>query len=286
MSSEPRLPIDSELFWRNRLSDARLRGEIHRTIWDVDIQTWDAALESHRRLLFGLLAPTQRAIRLLDCGCGIGALVSLLPPWVEYTGVDVSPDLIEEAKARHPGRAGRFHRGNLRALPWSPGSFDVAICRGLEGAITANLGVEAWREMEREIVRVADRVVVLSYSRPTVANVYDSPRVRRVSCEGTMLAEGGKLVYRDGQDSTAEIFDISVDEGYRRRGVGRSLVDRLFAEFRSVFAFTRETNDGAKRFYRALGFTETPLPGFYRGEDALFFHRSSDAGIVSVDPLR
>lgn len=286
MNQEPRLPIDSELFWRDRLSSARVRGEIHRTIWDVDIATWDRTLESHRRLLAELLTPTTRAIRLLDCGCGIGSLVPILPAKVEYTGIDVSPDLIDEAKARNPGLATRFHQGNLRALPWSPGAFDVAVCRGLEGAITANLGVGAWREMEREIVRVADRVVVLSYSRPTVANVYDSPRVKRISSEGEMLAQGGRLVYRDGQDDTAEIFDIFVEEGYRGRGVGRELVDRLFAEFRSVFAFTRETNEGAMRFYRALGFSEVRVPGFYRGMDALFFHRSSDAGIVSVDPLR
>src|SRR6185295_4865256 len=45
---------------------------------------------------------------VLDVGCGLGALVEVLATLglrVDYTGIDVTPKMIDEARLRHPGVA-------------------------------------------------------------------------------------------------------------------------------------------------------------------------------------
>lgn len=286
MTDSHRLPVDSPEFWKTRLDQALERRELHRAVWDTDEDNWNRVNNRHRALLHSLLGGSVKRIRVLDCGCGIGTLIGLLPGEVVYRGVDISPELVTMARRLNPAFVDDLSVADLRALPYPDGAFDVAVCRSLEGMVIGNLGAGEWRKMEQEIHRVADRVILIGYATPNIAHVSDSPRVKRVKWQGEMVTHGGRLVYRDGQDDTAEIFDIFVEEGYRGRGVGRELVDRLLAEFRSVFAFTRETNEGAMRFYRALGFSEVRVPGFYRGMDALFYSKSADRGIVSVDPLR
>lgn len=49
--------------------------------------------------------------RMLDLGCGTGALADAVPPNVDYLGVDLQPWLIEHALAAHP--QGRFVTGDL-----------------------------------------------------------------------------------------------------------------------------------------------------------------------------
>ncbi len=74
---------------------------------------------------------------LLDVGCGFGDFKR----WIEsrecrldYTGIDLSPDLVEQARARHPD--GRFFIGDLFDLPDSEGRFDWVI---LSGALNEQL---------------------------------------------------------------------------------------------------------------------------------------------------
>jgi ribosomal protein S18 acetylase RimI-like enzyme len=60
------------------------------------------------------------------------------------------------------------------------------------------------------------------------------------------------------------LYEVSVAEGSRRRGVGRALLDRLLshcrgADFEEVFVLTDPANVPAVRLYRSAGgVTETP----------------------------
>lgn len=66
---------------------------------------------------------------LLDAGCGTGAVISLLRdkyPDKNYTGIDLSPKMIEVAKQKNSGV--NFICGDCEELPFSDGSFDVIIC--------------------------------------------------------------------------------------------------------------------------------------------------------------
>lgn len=71
-----------------------------------------------------------RPPRLLDVGCGPA---NLLDGWggppVEYHGVDLSPEMIAEARRRRPD--GRFQVGSATGLPLADGSMDVVVCLGV-----------------------------------------------------------------------------------------------------------------------------------------------------------
>jgi ribosomal protein S18 acetylase RimI-like enzyme len=81
----------------------------------------------------------------------------------------------------------------------------------------------------------------------------------------------GWLVYRLAPGGTAEIVEIEVESTYRRRGVGRELLDTMTAglpdDVVKVFAFTRATNYIAQDWYEALGFVRHDVTDFYGDDD-------------------
>ncbi len=67
---------------------------------------------------------------LLDCGCGTAPVISLLYekyPDKHYTGIDITPKMIEAAKAKNLSGT-RFVLGDCENLPFDENSFDVVIC--------------------------------------------------------------------------------------------------------------------------------------------------------------
>lgn len=67
---------------------------------------------------------------LLDCGCGTGPMISLLNevyPERHYTGIDLTPKMIEVAQRKQLPNA-EFLVGDCEELPFSDDSFDVVIC--------------------------------------------------------------------------------------------------------------------------------------------------------------
>jgi SAM-dependent methyltransferase len=69
--------------------------------------------------------------RVLDIGCGTGAIFQDVPTGVDYTGFDISEDYIEKARARFGARA-KFICGSVAEAPSLPaGSFDVAMAFGV-----------------------------------------------------------------------------------------------------------------------------------------------------------
>ena len=67
---------------------------------------------------------------LLDCGCGTAPMLTLLQkkyPEKHYTGIDLTPEMIEVAKAKNmPGV--ELIVGDCEKLPFPDSSFDVVIC--------------------------------------------------------------------------------------------------------------------------------------------------------------
>ncbi len=67
---------------------------------------------------------------LLDCGCGTGAMIALLhkkDPTKHYTGLDLTPRMIEVAKEKKL-KGVEFLVGDCEELPFEDESFDVVIC--------------------------------------------------------------------------------------------------------------------------------------------------------------
>ncbi len=78
----------------------------------------------------------------------------------------------------------------------------------------------------------------------------------------------------DFGDERAHLVLLAVQPVQRRRGIGRRLVEWLLesaitAGMASVHLELRADNEAARRFYRALGFSETVLmPRYYNGREA------------------
>ena len=69
-----------------------------------------------------------RSVRILDAGCGDGALAcALARRGAEVTGVDAEPSMIEAARARaaRDGVPAKFVKGQLERLPFADAAFDV-----------------------------------------------------------------------------------------------------------------------------------------------------------------
>lgn len=67
---------------------------------------------------------------LLDAGCGPAPMISLLSekyPDKRYTGLDLTPAMIEQAKAKHIPNA-VFVVGDCENFPFDDDSFDAIIC--------------------------------------------------------------------------------------------------------------------------------------------------------------
>ena len=67
---------------------------------------------------------------LLDAGCGPAPMITLLSekyPDRHYTGIDLTPKMIEQAKKKNIPNA-EFVVGDCENLPFSENSFDTIIC--------------------------------------------------------------------------------------------------------------------------------------------------------------
>lgn len=163
--TEPKKPIDTTEFWRKRLLWACATGRgTHTAVYDTSPETWQFIQDDTKRLLENHLKP---GMSLLDAGCGYGAASAYLPGNVTYCGVDMSPEMIEVARLAYRKR--EFHVADLRNLrtvcdaKGRPRHFDFALCRSMRKMVRDNLGPEAWDAIESELLRVADRIIIIEY---------------------------------------------------------------------------------------------------------------------------
>lgn len=87
--------------------------------------------------------------KLLDVGCGVGALHPLINPMFgSVTGVDVSKDSIARARADNPGNLYQDYDGHT--LPYDDNSFDMslAIC------VMHHVPTQHWTNFMAEMTRV------------------------------------------------------------------------------------------------------------------------------------
>lgn len=88
----------------------------------------------------------------------------------------------------------------------------------------------------------------------------------------------GFLVTRRLVEGEAEVLNLAIDPGHRRRGIARALLASAFARWPGRwFLEVRASNEGAQACYRNLGFRKVGIrDGYYRTEDG----NSSEKGIV------
>lgn len=110
---------------------------------------------------------------------------------------------------------------------------------------------------------------------------YDAARIlRAMRRRDTVVLVAGEgrsvrgFAVMDFGEERAHLALLAVSPGYRRRGIGRRLMEWLLESARtagiaSVHLELRSGNEAARRFYRAMGFSETILvPGYYGGRES------------------
>lgn len=141
------------------------------TDWSDHVQGIRTLYES-RRLRFddrfaGLYAPllgldALDAPRILEVGCGPGALAEALLRWepgAQVTGIDRDSAFIEFARAQVPGAS--FIEGDATALPFADGSFDVTI----SNTVVEHIEPTAFFGEQRRVLRPGGVCLVLSSRR-------------------------------------------------------------------------------------------------------------------------
>jgi len=144
-------PVNKEEFWKERIESAKQ--EWH-SVYITPQHDWKRLNRDHTKILDELVSGN-----VLDAGCGYGR-------WSEhfdqYTGVDFSPDFIKKAKELYPDKT--FIQADLKELPFKENEFDWAFCVSIKHMIVSNLGQAEWDKMEKEIKRVAKKLLILEYT--------------------------------------------------------------------------------------------------------------------------
>lgn len=195
--------------WNERMVE---RYDIERYYRDAGrIVRWieDLRIRAIERLV-GKAAGT----RLLEVGVGGGHVLSRFPG-ATATGLDLSPRMLERARARL-GPAVSLLRGSADALPFANGSFDAVICTEVLEHTPDPAAVL------RELVRVAGSGAVV-VSIPNEANIDRAKRmIGRLplvrSWLGTLAGEGNEW----------HLHDFSLDL-LRRVASGVATVERTVA---------------------------------------------------------
>lgn len=158
-----RLPVDTAAFWRSRIFNAIATGkELHTIIYNVDYERWRAIQSETSGILKRHIHSGEK---FLDAGCAYGPLYDCIHRVDDYWGIDLSPDLIEIGKIRHPNV--RFEVGDLRHMPQHPDKFfDFVVCRSVEDMIKDNRPGSMWDDILRELKRVGKKVLVMEYADP------------------------------------------------------------------------------------------------------------------------
>jgi len=108
--------------------------------------------DSEKRFLPGAV---KNAESVLDIGCatgGFSGIIGRMKKDINYTGCDISPEMVKRAKERFP--AGKFYLTDGRKLDFPDDFFDLCVCFGVLH-MTAG-----WKELLSEAWRVCRKAVL------------------------------------------------------------------------------------------------------------------------------
>ena len=125
------------------------------------IETPGQPLSKHKKYVLKLIA-SQDLVgkRVLDIGCANGLLLESVRDWTPHAlvphGIDFVQELIEYARARHPGFEANFAVANV--WEWEPARAYDYVRTNLE-----YVPPEDWPEYLRRVARPARRLIVCHY---------------------------------------------------------------------------------------------------------------------------
>ena len=152
-------PTDTIEFWKQRIENAKKYPKFH-IVYSTIRSDWNKINRIHKKILTYEIEPTDM---VLDAGCGYGRWAKHFEK-DKYLGIDFSPDLIEMARKENKGY--KFINAELKDMPFDDLEFDVAFCVSIKKMIIGNSGHEVWKTIEKELKRVAKKILILEYTDP------------------------------------------------------------------------------------------------------------------------
>lgn len=125
--------------------------------WTRDLRTY----------IFDKIQPDDVS-RLLEVGCGTGAVLSELPPHVPLHGLDLDPAALAQCRIHAP--AASLTCGDALHLPYPNHSFDITCCHFL--LLWVRDPLQALTEMKR-VTKAGGHVV--AFAEPDYSNRIDKP---------------------------------------------------------------------------------------------------------------
>jgi SAM-dependent methyltransferase len=148
-------------------------------------------------------AGLDTASRVLEAGCGTGAILTELPDHISLHGLDIDPIALAQCQAHAP--AASLVQGTALELPYSNEIFDIVYCHYLLLWVTDPL--QALFEMKR-VVKTAGHII--AFAEPDYSARLDQPRelvplgkwqtasLRRQGADPSLGARLADLFFRAG----------------------------------------------------------------------------------------
>jgi demethylmenaquinone methyltransferase/2-methoxy-6-polyprenyl-1,4-benzoquinol methylase/phosphoethanolamine N-methyltransferase len=189
-------------------SPSRVRGNVlRRHAWFYDIVVGLMSLTYGRRYVRQLveLCPLRDGESVLDLGCGTGSLAlesaRRVGPGASVHGVDASEEMVARArrKANLSASNAQFDVGTVEALPFAPGSFDVAFSTLMLHHLPRPARVVCAREGLR-VLKPGGRFMVADFETPArqrrgfLAHLHRHGGVPMGEVRKLLLATGFQLV--------------------------------------------------------------------------------------------
>ena len=123
-STESRVAISGDAEWPSTTRYARHLAAFHEAVGE-GYDDWSGAIRRRVAARVVELAHPERGERVLDIGCGAGAVTELLVErGAEVIGLDISPQMLDLAR-RRLGQRARLMRGPAEALVFADATFSA-----------------------------------------------------------------------------------------------------------------------------------------------------------------
>jgi ubiquinone/menaquinone biosynthesis C-methylase UbiE len=194
-----------------------------RDLWDAQASAYDRGMRVFEWLLFQggrAWACSQARGDVLELAVGTGLNLPFYPESVRLTAIDLSPKMLEAARARQRalGSEGELRAGDAQALDFPDSSFDTVVCTLSLCSIPNDR--KAVAEVRR-VLRSGGRFVLLEHVRSPIGPVRFLQRVLQ-----PLFRRGGDNLLREPLEHlSAEGFDVELLErsklGFVERVVAR-----------------------------------------------------------------
>jgi ubiquinone/menaquinone biosynthesis C-methylase UbiE len=203
-------------------------------MFDVAADAYDAYMGRWSRLLaapFAELAGVRPGMRVLDVGCGTGALTDELVRRLgagNVAGVDPSTSFVAAAARRHPGVD--IREAAAEAMPFADGAFDAALAQLVVHFMADPVaGLSEARRVSRSGGAVAASVWDFAGNRGPLGIFWEAARVVRPDIQGEAHLDGT----RDGH--LVSLLEAAGLEDVRQAELAATIEHRTFEEWWAPF---------------------------------------------------